>query len=120
MRPRPGDRGGGIDVTGENGRVVEIFTDGACSPNPGPGGWGAILRYGQQERERHGGGPATTNNRMEIMAAIPAPGRHRVGVAVEGDRLADPPQDAGQERGPVGAPRPGGPPPRGAVVLGQG
>jgi ribonuclease HI len=57
-------------VAGESARVVEIFTDGACSPNPGPGGWGAILRYGQHERELHGGEAATTNNRMEIMAAI--------------------------------------------------
>jgi ribonuclease HI len=51
-------------------RVVEIFTDGACSPNPGPGGWGATLRYGRHRREIYGGEPATTNNRMEIMAAI--------------------------------------------------
>jgi ribonuclease HI len=51
-------------------RVVAIFTDGACSPNPGPGGWGAILRYGRHRREIYGGEPATTNNRMEIMAAI--------------------------------------------------
>jgi ribonuclease HI len=50
--------------------VVEIFTDGACSPNPGPGGWGALLRYGGHEKEIYGGEPATTNNRMEIMAAI--------------------------------------------------
>jgi ribonuclease HI len=50
--------------------VVEIFTDGACLKNPGPGGWGAVLRYGRHEREMHGGEPATTNNRMEIMAAI--------------------------------------------------
>ena len=50
--------------------VVEIFTDGACSPNPGPGGWGAILKYGGHRREIHGGDPVTTNNRMEIMAAI--------------------------------------------------
>ena len=50
--------------------VVEIFTDGACSPNPGPGGWGAILRYGGHTREIHGGDPATTNNRMEMTAAI--------------------------------------------------
>jgi ribonuclease HI len=50
--------------------VVEIFTDGACSPNPGPGGWGAILRYGRHEKEIYGSEPATTNNRMEIMAAI--------------------------------------------------
>jgi ribonuclease HI len=49
---------------------VEIFTDGACSPNPGPGGWGAILRYGRHEREIYGGESATTNNRMELMAAI--------------------------------------------------
>jgi ribonuclease HI len=50
--------------------VVEIFTDGACSPNPGPGGWGAILRYGSHRKEIYGSEPATTNNRMEIMAAI--------------------------------------------------
>jgi len=50
--------------------VVEMFTDGACLGNPGPGGWGAVLKYGQHERELHGGEPATTNNRMEIMAAI--------------------------------------------------
>jgi len=49
---------------------VEIFTDGACSGNPGPGGWGAILRFGSRERELSGGDPATTNNRMELMAAI--------------------------------------------------
>jgi ribonuclease HI len=49
---------------------VEIFTDGACLKNPGPGGWGAVLRYGRHEKEMHGGEPATTNNRMEIMAAI--------------------------------------------------
>ncbi len=51
---------------------VEIFTDGACSGNPGPGGWGALLRYGGHERELSGGEPATTNNRMELMAAIAA------------------------------------------------
>jgi ribonuclease HI len=49
---------------------VEIFTDGACSGNPGPGGWGAILRKGDHERELSGGDPSTTNNRMELMAAI--------------------------------------------------
>jgi ribonuclease HI len=53
-------------------RAVDIFTDGACSGNPGPGGWGAILRYGNAERELNGGEPATTNNRMELMAAIRA------------------------------------------------
>jgi ribonuclease HI len=47
-----------------------MFTDGACSPNPGPGGWGALLRFGGHARELHGGEADTTNNRMEIMAAI--------------------------------------------------
>ena len=54
------------------GSVVEIFTDGACSGNPGPGGWGAILRYGSSEKELSGGEPETTNNRMEMLAAIHA------------------------------------------------
>src|SRR5262249_57723494 len=49
-----------------------IYTDGACSRNPGPGGWGVVLRYGSAERELHGGDPSTTNNRMELMAAISA------------------------------------------------
>ncbi len=49
---------------------VELFTDGACSGNPGPGGWGALLRMAGKERELSGGEPATTNNRMELMAAI--------------------------------------------------
>ena len=51
---------------------VEIFTDGACSGNPGPGGWGAILRTGERERELSGGEALTTNNRMELTAAIAA------------------------------------------------
>jgi len=51
---------------------VEVFTDGACSGNPGPGGWGALLRWGDRERELWGGEPSTTNNRMELMAAIAA------------------------------------------------
>lgn len=51
---------------------VEIFTDGACSGNPGPGGWGVLLRFGTSEKELFGGEPATTNNRMELMAAIKA------------------------------------------------
>ena len=51
---------------------VELFTDGACSGNPGPGGWAAILRMGERERELSGGEPATTNNRMELMGAIAA------------------------------------------------
>ena len=53
-------------------KTVDIFTDGACSGNPGPGGWGAILRYAGVEKELCGGEPATTNNRMELMAAIQA------------------------------------------------
>jgi len=49
---------------------VELFTDGACLGNPGPGGWGALLRFGDREKELSGGEPMTTNNRMELMAAI--------------------------------------------------
>ena len=51
-------------------KSVEVHTDGACLGNPGPGGWAALLRYGQHERELVGGEAATTNNRMELMAAI--------------------------------------------------
>tara|TARA_R100001143_G_scaffold23493_1_gene24294 strand:+ start:500 stop:943 length:444 start_codon:yes stop_codon:yes gene_type:complete len=53
-------------------KQVDIFTDGACRGNPGPGGWGAVLRYGDKEKELFGGEPHTTNNRMELMAAIQA------------------------------------------------
>lgn len=51
-------------------KPVEIFTDGACKGNPGPGGWGALLRYGDTEKELWGGDAETTNNRMELLAAI--------------------------------------------------
>ena len=51
---------------------VQIFTDGACKGNPGPGGWGAVLRFGDQEKEISGGEAMTTNNRMEMMAAVEA------------------------------------------------
>jgi ribonuclease HI len=51
---------------------VEIFTDGACKGNPGPGGWGALIRSGEREKELSGGEPETTNNRMELLAAIRA------------------------------------------------
>ena len=53
-------------------QTITIFTDGACSGNPGPGGWGAILRAGEHEKELFGGAPETTNNRMELTAAIMA------------------------------------------------
>lgn len=53
-------------------KTVEAFTDGACSGNPGPGGWGALLRYNGNERELCGGEEETTNNRMELLAAIEA------------------------------------------------
>lgn len=49
---------------------IEMYTDGACKGNPGPGGWGVLLRYGQQEKTLHGSEALTTNNRMELMAAI--------------------------------------------------
>jgi len=51
---------------------VVIYTDGACSGNPGPGGWGVVLRWNDTEKELHGGDPQTTNNRMELTAAIQA------------------------------------------------
>ena len=57
--------------TGSSDRV-EIYTDGACSGNPGPGGWGVLLRFGGHEKEMHGGEAETTNNRMELQAAIEA------------------------------------------------
>jgi len=58
-----------VTVTEQN---IDIFTDGACSGNPGPGGWGAILRSGSHEKELFGGEAGTTNNRMELMAVIQA------------------------------------------------
>jgi ribonuclease HI len=54
------------------GDVVEIWTDGGCKPNPGPGGWGAVLRFRGVEKELTGADPATTNNRMELTAAASA------------------------------------------------
>ena len=53
-------------------KTVTIYTDGACSGNPGPGGWGAILQYGEHRKEISGGAAGTTNNRMELTAVIQA------------------------------------------------
>jgi len=57
-------------TTNSSKQIVELFTDGACSGNPGPGGWGALLRYNGVEKELSGGEKDTTNNRMELVAAI--------------------------------------------------
>lgn len=64
-----------------NPELVEIYTDGACSGNPGPGGWGVLLRCGGSEKELFGGEPATTNNRMELKAVIEALGALKRPVA---------------------------------------
>lgn len=68
-------------------KQVEIYTDGACSGNPGPGGWGAILRYGAHEKEICGGEKSTTNNRMELTAVIQALGllKEPCGVKIYSD-----------------------------------
>ena len=63
--------------------VVTIYTDGACRGNPGPGGWGAVLRSGAHEKELKGAEPATTNNRMELTAAIRALAALKRGYTVE-------------------------------------
>ena len=64
-------------------KTVTIYTDGACSGNPGPGGWGAVLKYGAHERELSGGAAETTNNRMELTAVIEALGLLKEPCAVE-------------------------------------
>ncbi|MGD9786432.1 MAG: ribonuclease HI [Sulfuricellaceae bacterium] len=56
----------------DEGKIVDIYTDGACKGNPGPGGWGALLVYGGKEKELFGGEKETTNNRMELLAVIRA------------------------------------------------
>ena len=65
------------------GNVVKIWTDGSCLGNPGPGGWGALLTFGEHERELSGGEADTTNNRMELMAAIVALETLKRGCTVE-------------------------------------
>jgi ribonuclease HI len=77
-----GQHDGSAPPAGGAAPAVEIFTDGACLNNPGPGGWGAILRSGRHEKEIHGGEPDTTNNRMELTAAIMALESLRVPSAV--------------------------------------
>lgn len=59
-------------MTDLNNSIVELYTDGACRGNPGPGGWGVLMRFKGHEKELYGGEAATTNNRMELMAAIQA------------------------------------------------
>ncbi|MEP4545885.1 MAG: ribonuclease HI [Saccharospirillum sp.] len=54
----------------QNGQAVVLYTDGACRGNPGPGGWGVLMQYGEKRKELYGGEDQTTNNRMELMAAI--------------------------------------------------
>lgn len=66
----------------ESLKAVDIFTDGACSGNPGPGGWAAILRYGAHEMEISGSMPQTTNNRMEVFAVISALGKLKTRCSV--------------------------------------
>lgn len=68
----PAAPAGGPEAGASAVAVVEIWTDGACKGNPGPGGWGALLRSGAKERELFGGAADTTNNRMELMAVIEA------------------------------------------------
>ena len=69
---RAGGSAGKSDESASALPHVVIHTDGACSGNPGPGGWGAILKFGETEKELKGGEPNTTNNRMELLAAIEA------------------------------------------------
>ena len=75
--------GGGDSAGGDGMKRVEIHTDGACLGNPGPGGWAALLRYGAHERELAGAEADTTNNRMELMAAISALESLTEGCSVE-------------------------------------
>ena len=111
-------------MSGEPKRVV-VHTDGACSGNPGPGGWGAILEFNGREKELFGGAPDTTNNRMELTAAIEALSalkrpvhrrashrfrisaerHHQVDPRLEAERLEDRRPEAGEERRPLAGAR---------------
>ncbi len=119
---------------------VEIYTDGACRGNPGPGGWAALLIAGKERKEVSGAEAATTNNRMELMAAIAglgalkrrcavqalhrfevrAAGRHRMAAELEGARLAHGGARTCQESGFMGAARCGRGGARYQMALGQG
>ena len=119
---------------------VVIYTDGACSGNPGRGGWGAVLRWNGKQKELHGGEPLTTNNRMELMAAIQALEAlnrpSRVTLHTDSKYLLDGitkwiagwqrngwlhlGQAAGQERGPVAAAGRGPGRARGQLAVGAG
>ena len=117
---------------------VVIHTDGACSGNPGPGGWGAILAFGDHEKELKGGEAHTTNNRMELMARdrgagsaqaavpgrpphrqpVPARRHHEMDPRLEAQRLEHRRQEAGQERRPLAAARRGARAPQRATGTG--
>ena len=117
-------------------RTVTIYTDGACSGNPGPGGWGAILSYKGAEKELSGGAAQTTNNRMELTAVIEALRLLKEPCVVElysdskyvidalekvaAAGLGEERQKAGAEPGPVGAAAGADRYPRGALPLGEG
>ena len=121
-------------------KPVIIHTDGACSGNPGPGGWGAILAYGDTVKELSGGEANTTNNRMELMGAImalegltrPSPVElhtefaisarrdHQVDPWLEAQWLEDRRQEAGEEHRTLAKARRGAASPRGELPLGEG
>ena len=61
-----------VSVSMSDSELIQIYTDGACRGNPGPGGWGALLKFGSKEKQLYGGEPLTTNNRMELRAVIEA------------------------------------------------
>ena len=121
-------------------KQVTIYTDGACSGNPGPGGWGAILQYGQMQKELSGGEPQTTNNRMELTGVITAlealkepcvvelysdskyviDGLQKGWAGLEGQGLDQIGQEAGPEPGSMGPPADAVRLSHGASPLGQG
>ena len=98
-------------------KTVTIYTDGACSGNPGPGGWGAILMYGPHKKEMSGGEPQTTNNRMELTGVISAlralkepcvvelysDSKYVMGQGLEGPGLGEGGQEARPQPGSVAA-----------------